>query len=183
MYFPGNSPFLISFSSILPSFSCHLTSALILPSNSATTSFVFSKSSSFSHMSCSTVNPFYHTRYFTTCLIFCLFKILSTFHFFTSSTSTGFASFTFYSFTCFLYYTTQLMFTTGCILIEVSSCNLTALVDTTSLMVYGPIYQSTNFLASCSLNTRSFILNITLSLFFYSSTSLLLLSTCHFISS
>ena len=75
------------------------------------------------------------------------------------------------------------MFTTRCILIEVGSRNLTTLVDTISLMVYRPIYQFTNFFTGHFLNTRSFILNITLSSFFHSSTSFLSLSACHFISS
>ena len=85
--------------------------------------------------------------------------------------------------TCFLYRTIQLMFTTGWILIEVGSHNLTALVDTTSSIVYGPTYQSTSFLASLSLNTKSLVLNNTLSPFFYSLVSFLLLFACLFISS
>ena len=97
----------------------------ILSSNSATTSFVFFKSSSFSQLSCFTVNSFHYTKYFTTSLTFLLFKIFSTFY---SSTSIGFTFSFFWSSICSLYYTTWLMFTTGWILIEVGSCNLTTLV-------------------------------------------------------
>ena len=53
--------------------------------------------------------------------------------------------------TCFLYHTTQLTFTTGWILIEVGNCNLITLVKTILSMIYGPIYQSTSFLAYLSL--------------------------------
>ena len=110
VYFPGNFPLLKSLSSILSNLFCYLTSIFILPLNFATTSFTFSKSFSLSQLSCSVVNLFYHIKYFTTPLIFLLF---STFHSSTSSTSTSFTSSIFCSSTCFLYYTTQLMFTTG----------------------------------------------------------------------
>ena len=73
------------------------------------------------------------------------------------------------------------MFLTRWILIEVDNHNLTVLVETTLLMKYEPIYWSTSFFTSLSLNTKSFILNIILSPFFYPFTSLLLLSTCYFI--
>ena len=165
IYFPGNSSLLKSLFSAISNFSCLLTSTFILSLNSSTTSLAFPRSSSFFHESCSTVNPFHHTKYFTTSLIFCLFKIFSTSHSSTPSTSTGFTFSTFCPSTCSLYHTTQLTFTTRCILIEVGNCNLTALVNTTSSMMYGPIYQSTNFFTSCSLNTKSFVLNITLSFF------------------
>ena len=92
IYFPDNSPILKSFSSAISSFSCLLTSILILSSNSTTNSFVFSKSSSFSQLLCSIVNLFHHTKYFTTFLSFCLFNILSTFYFSTPSTSISFTS-------------------------------------------------------------------------------------------
>ena len=82
-----------------------------------------------------------------------------------------------------LYHTTWLIFTTRWILIEVGSCSLTALVNTTSSIIYGPTYQFTSFFTGLSLNTKSFVLNITLSSFFHSSTSFPPLSTCHFISS
>ena len=129
-----------------------------------------------------TVNLFHCTKYLSTPLIFLLFNIFYTSHFFTPSTLIGSASFFFYPYTCSLYCTIQLMFTTGWILIEVGSCNLTALVDITFSIIYEPTYQSTSFLASFSLNTRSFVLNITLSSFFHSSVSLLLLFICLFIS-
>ena len=58
---------------------------------------------------------------------------------------------------------------------------MTTLVKTTLLMKYKPIYQSTSFLTSFSLNTKSFVLNIALPSFFHSSTSFLPLSTCYFI--
>ena len=140
IYFFGNFPLLKSFSSIVSSFFYLLTPVFILFSNSATTFFMFSKSSSFFQLLCSTVNPFHYTKYLITPLIFLLFKIFSTFHFSTSFTFTGFASFTFYSPICFLYHTIQLTFITGWILIEVSNHNLTILVDITFSILYGPTY-------------------------------------------
>ena len=68
-----------------------------------------------------------------------------------------------------------LIFTAEWILIELGSCSLTALVDITSSMKYGPMYQFTSFFASF-LNIKFFILNIILSSFFYSSTSFCSLS-------
>ena len=183
MYFSGNSPLLKSFSSILSNFSYFLTLALILPSNSSTASLAFPRSSYFSYVLYSTVNLFHHTKYFSTPLIFLLFKIFSTSHSLTPSTSIGFAFFFFCSSTCSLQCTIQLTFTTGWILIKVGSHSLTALVDITSSIVYRPMYWSTNFLASLSLNTKSFVLSITLSLFFHFSISFLPLSACLFISS
>ena len=144
--FPGNSPLLKSFSSAISSFSCLLTSVFILPSNSSNTSLVFPKSSFLSQVSCSAVNPFHHTKYLSTSLIFLLFNIFSISHSLTPSISIGFPSSFFCPSTCSLYHTIQLTFTTRWILIEVGSCNLTALVDTTSSIVYGPMYRSTNFL-------------------------------------
>ena len=100
-------------------------------------------------------------------LTFCLFNIIFTFHSLTSSTSTGFTSSFFCPPTYSLYHTTWLTFTTRWILIDVGSCNLTALVDTTSSIIYGPTYWFTSFLTSHSWNTKSFTLNITLSPTFY----------------
>jgi len=134
-------------------------------------------------MSCSAINPFHRTKYLSTPLIFLLFNIFSTSHSSTPSTSIGFPFSFFCLSTCSLYHTIQLILITGWILIEVGSHNLTALVDTTSLIVYRPIYQSTNFLAGHSLNTKSFILRITLSPLFQSSVSFLPLSAYLFISS
>ena len=181
--FPGNSPLLKFFSSAASNFSCLLTSAFILLSNSSTSSLAFSKSFFFSQLSCSTINLFHHTKYFITSLTFLLFNIFSISYSSNPSTFTGFTSSFFYSPTCFLYYTTQLMFTTRWIFIEVCSQIMTVLVEITSSIMYEMIYQSTNFLTSLSLNTKSFVLNITLSLTFYSSTSFLPLSACLFISS
>jgi len=89
----------------ISNFSCYFISAFNLSSNSATTSFVFSKSSSFFQVLYSVINLFYHTKYFTTSRIFLLFQIFSTSHFSTPSTFIGFASSTFYPFTYSLYYT------------------------------------------------------------------------------
>ena len=75
IYFPGNSPLLKSFSSILSNFSCFLISTLILLSNFSIVSLVFPRSSSLFYVSYSTVNLFQHTKYFSTPLIFLLFKI------------------------------------------------------------------------------------------------------------
>ena len=116
-------------------FSCLLTSALNLPSNSSTNSLVFPRSSSLSHVSFSIVNLFHHTRYLSIPCIFLLFRIFSIFHSLTPFTSIGFPASFFCSSTCFLYHTIWLTFMTEWILIEVGSCNLTALVDTTFSIV------------------------------------------------
>ena len=101
IYFPGNSILLYSSFSLF--FSTTLSWCLIstpnLPSKSFTNSFAFFKSSSFSQISLSAVNPFYHTKYLSTSLIFLLFNIFSTSHSLTPSTSTGFPSSLFCSFT------------------------------------------------------------------------------------
>ena len=168
----------------MSNFSCYLISAFILLSNSATIFFVFSKSLSFSHLSCSAINPFlplHQVLHYS--LTFILFNIFSTSNSSTSSTFTGFTSSLFCPLTFSLYYTTQLTFTTGWILIKLGSHNLTTLIDITSSIVYRPTYQSTNFFAGCFLNIKSFVLNITLSSTFYISASFLPLSTCLFISS
>ena len=112
VYFPSNSPLLKSFSSILSNFSCLLISELLFPSNSPTASLAFPRSSSLFHVSCSAVNLFYRTKYFSTSFIFILFKIFSTFHSLTPSTSIGFAFSLFYLSTHSLYYTIWLTFTT-----------------------------------------------------------------------
>ena len=88
-----NSPLLKFLSSTSSNFFCLLTSASNLSSNSATTSFIFSKPSSFSQLSCSTMNLFYHIKYFTTLLTFLSFNIFSTSHSLTSSTSFTFSIF------------------------------------------------------------------------------------------
>ena len=93
VYFPSNSSLLKSFFSTISSFSCLLTSTSILPSNSSNAFFAFSKSSLFSHVSCSAVNPFHCTKYLSTPLIFLLFNIFSTSYSLTPSTSIGFPSF------------------------------------------------------------------------------------------
>ena len=120
--------------------SCLLTSALVFPSNSSTNSLAFSKFSSFSQVSFSAVNSFHHIRYLFVPYIFLLFKIFSTSHSSTLSTSIGFIFSVFWPPTCSLYHTTQLTFTTRWILIKVGSRNLTTLVDTTSSIVYGLTY-------------------------------------------
>ena len=78
IYFSSNSPLLKFFSSAIPNFFYLLTSVFTLPSNSTTISFVFSKFSSLSQILYSTINLFYHTKYFTTPLTFLLFNIFST---------------------------------------------------------------------------------------------------------
>ena len=109
IYFPSNSPLLKSFSSTISNFSCLLTSVLSLLLNSATAFFVFSKFSSFFYILFSAVNLF---KYFTTPLIFLLFRISFISYSSNPSTSTSFTSFIFCSPTYFLYHTTQLIFTT-----------------------------------------------------------------------
>ena len=112
VYFPSNFHLLKSFSSIISNLSCLHTSVLILFSNSFIASLAFPRFSSLSHMSYSTVNLFYHTKYFATPLIFLLFKIFSTSHSLTPSTSIGFTSPFFCLSTCSLYCTIRLTFTT-----------------------------------------------------------------------
>ena len=104
IYFPSNSSLLKSLSSAISSFSCFLTSVLNFSLNFPTTSFAFYKSSSLSYILCSTINFFYHTKYFTTPLIFLLFNIF--FYFLTLFTFTSFTFSTFCLFTCSLYLTT-----------------------------------------------------------------------------
>ena len=88
--FPSNSPLLKSLSSASSIFSCFLIS--IFPSKSANASSAFFRFSLLSHVSPSAVNPFHHTKYFSTPFIFFLFKIFSTSHSSTPSTSIGFLS-------------------------------------------------------------------------------------------
>ena len=99
IYFSGNSLLLnLSASGFNFTFylfstpSCLLTSTLIFPSNLSTNSLAFSKSSSFSQVLFSTVNLFYCTRYLSVSCIFLLFRIFSTSHSLTPSTSIGFIS-------------------------------------------------------------------------------------------
>ena len=80
IYFSNNFLLLKSLFSILSNYSCLLTSVFTLLSNSAITSFIFSKSFSLFQLLCFTINSFYHTRYFTTSLIFLLFNIFFTSH-------------------------------------------------------------------------------------------------------
>ena len=105
VYLSGNSPLLNFLSSAISILSCLLTSVFIHPSNSSNTSFAFSKFFLFSHVSCSTVNPFHHTRYLSTSLIFLLFNIFSTSHSLTPSISIGFPSSFLCPSTCSLYCT------------------------------------------------------------------------------
>ena len=183
VYFPGNSILLHSSTSFFFSiFSCHLTSTPSR-SNSFINSSTFFKFSLYFQVSPSAVNPFHCIKYFSTPLIFFLFKTFSTSHSSTPSTSTGFPSSFFCPLTCSLYHTIQLTLTTRCILIELGNCSFTTFNDTTSSIAYGPMYLSINFFTSLSLNTKSLVLNNTLSSLFYFSAFFLLLSVYLFISS
>ena len=88
--FSGNSSLLKSLSSASSIFSCFLIS--VFPSKSVNTSSAFFRFSLLSHMSLSAINPFHRTKYFSTPLIFFLFKIFSTFYSLTPSTSIDFFS-------------------------------------------------------------------------------------------
>ena len=77
VYLPSNSLLLNSLSSTISILSCLLTSAFICPLNFFNAFFVFSKFSLFSHVFCSTVNPFHHTGYLFTPLIFLFFPPLT----------------------------------------------------------------------------------------------------------
>ena len=94
IYLPSKSILLNSFTLGFTS-SCLLTSILCLPLNSSTNSLACSKYSSFSHVLFSAIKPFYRTRYLFTSLIFLLFRIFSTSHSSTPSTSIGLTSFFF----------------------------------------------------------------------------------------
>jgi len=76
IYFSSNFSLLKSCSFILSNFFYLLTSILSFPSNFATVSLTFAKSSSLSHILFSTVNPFYYTKYFITSYTF-LYLIFS----------------------------------------------------------------------------------------------------------
>ena len=108
--FSSNFFLLKSYSFTKSNFSYFLTFTLILFSNSAIISFVFSKSFSLFQVLYSTINFFYLTKYFITSLIFLLFKILFIFYFFNSIYLYYFTSSTFYFSLCSLYLTTQLIF-------------------------------------------------------------------------
>ena len=120
VYFPGNS-LLLNSSALGFIFTLHLcstpsclpTSVFNLSSDSSTNSLAFSKSSFFFQVSCSAINLFYLTKYLSTPLIFLLFRIFSTSHSSTPSTTIGLISSFFCPSTCSLYYTIQLTFTTG----------------------------------------------------------------------
>jgi len=129
------------------------------------------------------MNLFYYTIYFSTLLIFLLFDIFFTFYSLTLSISISFILSIFCPSTYSLYLTIWLTFITGWILIKVGSYNLITLVNTILSMIYEPIYWFTNFFTGLSLNTKSLMLNIISSLFFYFLASFLSLSTCYFISS
>ena len=103
--FPGNSTLLKTFFSAISKFFYLLTFVFILLSNFSNTSLVFPKSFLLFQVSCSTINPFYHTKYLFTPLIFLLFNIFSIFHSLTPSISIGFPSSFFCLSTCFLYCT------------------------------------------------------------------------------
>ena len=103
--FLGNSFLLKSFSFVISNFSCLLTSTFILPLNSSNTSLAFPKSSFLSHILCSAINSFHHTKYLSTPFIFLLFNIFSITHSLTSFISIGFPSSFFCPFTCSLYHT------------------------------------------------------------------------------
>ena len=64
IYFLSKSPFLKFLSSIISNFSCCLTSTFNLLSNSAITSFVFSKSSFLSYILCFIINFFHLNQVF-----------------------------------------------------------------------------------------------------------------------
>ena len=107
VYFPDNSILLYSSTSL----SCLLTSTPPHSNSSINSSALF-KFSLLSQVSPSAINSFYLIKYFSTPLIFFLFSIFSTFHSLTLSTSTSFPSSFFCPFTCSLYLTIWLTFTT-----------------------------------------------------------------------
>ena len=80
MYFPSNSSLLKSLSFVKSNFSCFFTSTLSFPLNFIIIFLAFSKSSFFFHMLFTAVNLFQCTKYFTTSLIFLLFKKFYTSH-------------------------------------------------------------------------------------------------------
>jgi len=108
--FSSNFSLLKSHSFTKSNFAYFLTFTLILLSNSAIISFIFSKSFSLFQVLYSTINFFYLTKYFIASLIFLLFKILFIFYFFNFIYLYYFTSSTFYFSLCSLYLITQLIF-------------------------------------------------------------------------
>ena len=126
---PGSSPLL----NVSSSFFCLLTSSISLLYSFSyffIASFVFSRFSLPSQVSDSAVNPFYHTRYLSFLLIYCLFSILSTSYSSSPSIMTRAGCSFFFPLTCSMYLHILLTFTTGCILIVLGSSNSTAFADT-----------------------------------------------------
>ena len=128
-FFAVNHPGSSSLLNVPSSLSCHLISSIFywyFFSNSSTAPFTFSKFSTPSQVSDSTIDPFHHTRSLSLSLIYYLFNILLTFHSFSSSIMIG-ASYSFLCpFTCPMYLCILLMLTTGCILIVLGSSSSTA---------------------------------------------------------
>jgi len=131
VYLPGSSLLNILLSSAA---SCHLTffSSFLqyFLSNSSTNSIVFFKFFLLSQVSSSTVQPFHHTKYLFCPCTFLLFIIFSTSHFSSSSITTSCSVSFFCLSTCNLYYHTQLIFTTRCILIVLGRSNSITLLET-----------------------------------------------------
>jgi len=90
------------------------------------------------------------------------FRIPSTSYFSSSFTSTGFGFSIFCLLISSLYITTLQILTTRCIFIENSSLSLTIFSNTIYSIVYGLTYHFISFLASLFVNTKFFVLRITL---------------------
>ena len=104
-------------------------------SNSLTASFAFSRFSFSFQVSDSAVNPFHHTKYLFFPLIYCLFRILSTFHSFSPSITTGVGCSLLCSSTWPIYYCILLTSTTKYILIVASSSSSTTFGNTILLIL------------------------------------------------
>ena len=165
---------------------CHLTflaSFLYFFSNSLTSSFVFSKFSLPSYISTSIVYPFHYTKNLFFSCTFLLFRIFSTLYFSSLFITTGYSDTILWSSTWGSYNCTLLMLTTGCILIVRGNSSLIVFIETTLFTLYRSINHSISFsiLLFFICYFKSFVLNITRSLFWYSSSSLLFLSAYCFI--
>ena len=127
--YPGSSSLLNIFSFL----SCYLTSFMSHQysfSYSLTASFTFSRFFLPSQVSDSAMNLFYHTKYLFFPCIRCLFRILSTFHSFSPSITTGAGCSFLCPSTCPTYLHILLMLTTECIFTVLGSSNSTVFDDT-----------------------------------------------------
>ena len=125
---PGNS-LLLKVSSSLSCFLISSMSCWYSFSNSSTAFFALPRFSFSSQVLDSAVNPFHCTKYLSFSFIYCLFRILSTFHSSSLIMTRAGCSF-FCPSTCSIYLCILLMLTTRCIFTVLGSSNSTMFNDT-----------------------------------------------------